>query len=503
MEYQAIVSTNATYPEDLISACRATKFGIFRPYAALRNDNGKRTLLEQDEWTTDEMQDVCQILSFTYDEATANGSVDAMLNLVDTSPHIHMKGTLYDIANHIVLGDLPEPIEVRDKNYCELKEAFHVGQFVKAEDIAVLVTTEWTGQDGAEHLLVLEHENHAGALDITYTHEMPKKENGMIEIDIKDGIRPDKSTATSQKGDDGHIIICFNRTPGFTQDVDYKLNVKTLPYSDKPMFCVPGMGRIKAKGASVVMDPAIGEPPTGHCIVTKVDGGGGIGQKYTIDYPEQVFKKSGDDLRYEMKITWGQEYMGAAGQTKNNHHYDLTITADFLEKSSTVPSTEVIRVTSFDIEPSSGETHTKIPPLQIMWGCLAKGTKVRMADGTLETIENVRIGDQVNGRDGAHMVRNTWRGTEDIIIVLRRVDGEVLKLTRNHPVLCERGWLRAEDLMPGMQIETENSIFMELASVELMTEFSDVFNLDVESMEHLFFAEGFVVGDIEMQNTLI
>lgn len=94
------------------------------------------------------------------------------------------------------------------------------------------------------------------------------------------------------------------------------------------------------------------------------------------------------------------------------------------------------------------------------WLCQPKGTKVLMADGTTKKIENIKSGDMVWSYDidnGFKIVPNTVTHTGSRFAELLEVrygsrsHGKLL-LTKEHPVLTEKGWKLAEKLKLGDKI---------------------------------------------------
>lgn len=72
--------------------------------------------------------------------------------------------------------------------------------------------------------------------------------------------------------------------------------------------------------------------------------------------------------------------------------------------------------------------------------CFTPDTRVVMSDGRLKAIEDIRIGDVVLGRDGAH---NVVTGVERVTLgsrLLYGFDGGPLFVTAEHPFMTDAGW---------------------------------------------------------------
>ena len=124
-------------------------------------------------------------------------------------------------------------------------------------------------------------------------------------------------------------------------------------------------------------------------------------------------------------------------------------------------------------------------------GCFLAGTQITMADGTTKSIENIAIGDQVIGRDGAiNTVQEYIRpllGDRTLV----GFNGGLPFVTNDHPVLTTDGtWrsvnpsgtaskyaaanLNAEQLSVGDTIATSNGIGFEIVSIEEHADSADL-----------------------------
>jgi hypothetical protein len=83
-------------------------------------------------------------------------------------------------------------------------------------------------------------------------------------------------------------------------------------------------------------------------------------------------------------------------------------------------------------------------------GCVVAGTKIKMSDGTLKTVENILVGDQVITKDGPKKVTDIWNpetlsdGTPKCFEV-EFEDGYKVIVSENHKFLSENGWVKVTD----------------------------------------------------------
>lgn len=499
MTNNLIPTLEGEYPEQLIQSCRETPFGFCRLQGEGKNLVVKKSMVKSENYEA-VLEDICMLEEFTYCVETKQGHVSALLNLVEEAIEVTMRGTVYDEKHKTEVKKLPMKTYDRGRMIYEWAEGFELAQAIPPEDLAVLIDAQWMGKDGQENHLVLLHENVVGTLDFEYRHIYPQKEKEMVKVEVKDGSWADQGKADKATGSQKNIVICFNRMPGYMADVDYLLMVKSSNLG-KPMFSVPGRGIISVDGASIVLnDPKY--PCTATCLVTRVNGGGGTGERYDMEYPTQVFSKKGRDLSYDICLSWNEEFQGQAGQMPNVYDYNLSITAYFQSESMTVPQPVKVRVTSLDVKPGPREVLHKLEHLQIMWGCMAEGTRIRMADGSMKQVQDVRIGDRLSDKHGCPVVENMWIGKESTMIEITCVTGDQILLTTNHPILCDKGWVGAAIIRAGIRVMTESGNYVEIKCVKKILGDFTVYNVDLDSMEHSLYAEGFVVGDNYKQNML-
>lgn len=162
------------------------------------------------------------------------------------------------------------------------------------------------------------------------------------------------------------------------------------------------------------------------------------------------------------------------------------------------------------ISSQTTNSNATIPQIQFASSCLAAGTEVRMADGSLTAVESVgqesRVLSDVDGL--ALTVMDLSLGVEDVPM-LRLEDnlGHSLLLTEGHPVVTVDGVKRADELQPGELVRTEDGVAL-LTSVRYEVYDGTVHNLKlgnaaerklVDNNSTTFFANGFMVGDGRMQ----
>jgi len=171
----------------------------------------------------------------------------------------------------------------------------------------------------------------------------------------------------------------------------------------------------------------------------------------------------------------------------------------------------VIAVTSQQGQPQSNLQ--RIYPTVVVYGCVAEGTQITLADGSLEPIEMFRTGERIrsNSRNVALTVDNYTKGYEKPPMVdISTGNGRHLLLTEGHPVVTVAGLKLARQLAVGDVVETDagNS---KLVKVERRVFAGNVWNLDVgrpndqvqiTPTNTTFYANGILVGDGHIQGRM-
>lgn len=129
-------------------------------------------------------------------------------------------------------------------------------------------------------------------------------------------------------------------------------------------------------------------------------------------------------------------------------------------------------------------------------GCFLAGTPIAMADGSYKNIEDVAIGDQVlaynpaTGRLDTDTVDNTFNHTadqmgSDYYVIIN----DEIKVTPNHPVYTQRGWVTVGDLTTHDMLLNQSGDFFPITSLQKVYQQAPVYNLEVTN-DHDYFAQG-------------
>lgn len=85
--------------------------------------------------------------------------------------------------------------------------------------------------------------------------------------------------------------------------------------------------------------------------------------------------------------------------------------------------------------------------------CFPSGTKILMSDGIEKSIERIKPGDRVmsfnektKDIEPAEVSENMNRTFKEDLICIETEEGQILKMTPEHPVYTVNGWIEAKDL---------------------------------------------------------
>lgn len=147
-----------------------------------------------------------------------------------------------------------------------------------------------------------------------------------------------------------------------------------------------------------------------------------------------------------------------------------------------------------------------IDALQFYWGCLAAETEVRLADGSVKAVGNLKKGDRVLSTGGRTLTvfgLKTGRESKPMIEIASD-GGHVVLVTDGHAIVTENGLKAARDVVVGDRLATSAGACA-VQSVRSVSYDGAVFNptlVDDDGTfpeQAAFLAGGIYVGDDRMQ----
>ena len=188
--------------------------------------------------------------------------------------------------------------------------------------------------------------------------------------------------------------------------------------------------------------------------------------------------------------------------------FDVRTIVDFscyftinLEKADGGNYYPTVSITSCSSPTQRDSGSIEIEKIQIQWGCVAKGTMINLTDNSQKLIEEIKINQKVLTNEGKSCtVTNILKGIEKSLVCLETANGHKLYMTDSHPVLTERGLLRADKLNATDVICTIDGN----SQVKyLFTDYNEreVYNLEFDN-QSLIYCNGIVAGDYYSQNNM-
>lgn len=159
-------------------------------------------------------------------------------------------------------------------------------------------------------------------------------------------------------------------------------------------------------------------------------------------------------------------------------------------------------------ESGDGETNVFIPPIEIYWGCFAKDTQIKIADGSLKRADQIRTGDHIPALGGRTLtVADILTGEDPEIIRIMTKDGKSIRVSDGHAMLVvdeaapAGRRMAAGRLQPGDRLMTPEGV--SVISEVVTGPYNDtVYNFTFEGEENPNYveADGFWSGDFYAQN---
>lgn len=208
----------------------------------------------------------------------------------------------------------------------------------------------------------------------------------------------------------------------------------------------------------------------------------------------------GKSLCWNLEESWKTEIEQSVVFGNRTHIFDMIIPFQCDNKDEV----HQLRISSSDA--TVGIHVQKIPMIQLMWGCLAKDTKILMADGTEKAVSEIAVGDQLMSTDGsgnAVEVSKVTTGKSENIYTILLENGDTVRATRMHPFAVPSG-----EFVTVIDMNTQTMLKVKGADTGSRVVYcypddynSDVYNIDLKS-GNSFYANGIVSGTNEIMGMM-
>lgn len=215
---------------------------------------------------------------------------------------------------------------------------------------------------------------------------------------------------------------------------------------------------------------AYGQSPSAGAVFFPVNGGAGIGWKLDLSWNNSI----PDSVRF------------------GNRTHDLEFSFNF--RCQEDRSLHNVLITSKGPELVLSQPHVeKVSKIHLYWGCLAKGTRVTMANGAAKSIEDLKPGDSLKTPGGGTArVKSLISGTEQNLYRVHLANGLEVRASRTHPLGAGSGFTAPIDLASHSRLMTAQGLSDVLYCFP-ETYNGPVYGVELESGDS-FFADGVVSG---------
>lgn len=303
----------------------------------------------------------------------------------------------------------------------------------------------------------------------------------------------DPRNINTQPGD--KIVVVYGRTPAYSNKVDY--TYRTLLGSSKLILDVKGNAELVGK---YEFDKVL--PKDFRLLLDCAHGCATYLGNIT-----NAISATENGFAWSVPNNWNTRIPTPSGRYTD---VALRLSMDFYCKGEVHPF-DLYVASDLDDDLAGYPNYQKIPFLSILWGCLAYGSEIQMADGSIRHIEEIRIGEKVANPfgGGPATVINTWKGHEKLLRHIETRAGRHLDSSEDHPIWTEEGIKTAIKIAEGDRLLTAEGTYDEVSMEYPLAYDDEVFNLDLEcemcgemQQAHSMLCNGLVVGDNQLQNQM-
>ncbi|HYJ30627.1 MAG TPA: hypothetical protein VEW25_09840, partial [Allosphingosinicella sp.] len=359
-----------------------------------------QTLLEMDNPATDEWHPLIEITYFGMDPNGVQVVAEGVVTLPGMAASMTSNLMLVNFASKRVLASVTVPTQFNHSTQVTNITGALPPDTAPADVVAVL-TTQYLP---AGAVLSVQ----ATATAYLTGKTLPAQGRSDAEEEAEAGASPIQSIAVANPNHNQHperdyIKVGLNRTPQQVSDCDYYYQFGNS--GSKPIVGLQVNGSATLiTGYNVAAQPNF----SGSCVLIRRSGTGGGG---TLAFPSNqipgLCKGAGNSVTWNIGPNWFQGAPWDQGDV-----VDLDFSLSF---AVTPAGSASLRVTS--VPQAVGATPSNIAsiaPIKFVWGCVAAGTLVRMADGDMRRIETLRPGERVaDGHGGSLGIAEVWKGHEN------------------------------------------------------------------------------------------
>ncbi|MGJ8561325.1 MAG: Hint domain-containing protein [Litorimonas sp.] len=451
--------------------------GVPSPGRVMLIQEGGKVDADTGEETTNDVGPIHTVTSFQQDEGNPKTYYASALASIPGQPQTCTHTLVVEDESGNPQGN---GVSVTQQQACEAVHLSAQGTLDDGDQWAkTAMTYYWIDQSGTPHSGALQAEGSTIPTQITSTD--PQDKNG-----------------------DNMIKFCFGRSG---TDCDYSPSGASrdnvfLPIVGFATYDTPIINPATDTDASVYISISKPEPE---------DGGGCTLQGDVSTFLSTYVTLSDGDKQ----INWNDPtvHFPAIGSSCMPNgsivYYTMSMNIDLNSAGNKLPV--FFGISSSPDTPVSQGNWLQLPSTRIYYSCVAEGTEITLADGQQTTIESLDVDDRIMSNRGgdAMTIYSTYKGEEEFMIRLQTESGRELLISDTHPVITEGGIVLAGDIKTGSRVRTidgpEAVVVAEIVAyhgvVRNLSVGAESDGVPITSHNTTFFANGFLIGDNEMQWT--
>lgn len=297
-------------------------------------------------------------------------------------------------------------------------------------------------------------------------------------------------------------MVLYDREHCVTSEIDYHYTNVLLPDKKSAKVMMPFEGSLCVNDIFEIVGINTSVEPPQMCLI--LENGGTVPYGYNAKAFEKqlVISENGKKMTWKFNDDWNANLDLSHFNVKTVVNFSCQFTLDVQKRDQPQMRFQpIIMIASARTTEMRGSGAIEIEPITIQWGCLAKGTKITMADGSERAIEGICPQELVRTSDGGTTsVKEVISGREDQLVFLETFNDCTLSLTKTHPVKTTRGIVRARELTAADIICTANGE-SKIKSIYMQDYNDKVYSLVLDTTAAIF-CNGIVTGDFAMQNNL-
>ena len=453
------------------------------------------TLLEAQQPETDRLYDYFQVDEFAFDEEKGKVRLKATISLLKPSDKVKLVANIYNEEMTAVTS--PIVSEGEKTAFLELIQTIDSIEEYRT-GLTVHVVGEYESGGRVQHpfkaVRLCEDPRKYAKFEENYDYRPKKEKECIIFNDYNTGAGYETKEQKAGAGSEKYAVISLFRKPTNVDDCDYICKCRKGE-GGQPFVCLPVKGKVVLREGSFAAEKQSASVVAIH--LDKANGGAALCReekdyRKNLEFTTSLHSK---ELEFENHDEFGMTFKEPGGSTGHHFRFELSIVL-----AVDVGGTDYIPVVITSDKNHATAIYSKIPDLNIMWGCLAQGTLIMMADGSSRPIEDVRIGERVKGDSS---ITNIWKGpAPDGCLEIVTQEGAKIILTGTHPLRTRYGWKRAEELAEGEELQMLAGTAV-IASIKEVRYEGTVWNLELDAQEtEGMYADGFLAGDFRLENRM-